>query len=294
LRWRSAGTSALQALSPAVKLARRRVAVGRRQVPLGAAFGALFALPVIIALGVATLSSGPGGAAEEAGTAAAVVVDEDLSELMQRAASGNPAALSELVPRAAEAKQAAPYEALARGYFKLGQLGAGLDAYRSGGKLDPKLGESTEVMTNLRRGLADGPSQALSLEVAATLGAAGADFLYDVYDANRSLNAPLAKQAKALLDSEPVAAAHSPALKLLLELPKAKTEGCGAVKKLLPRVQQNGDARLVPALTRMNDRRGCGFLGLRDCFTCLRANKGKELAAALKAASERPAPRVGS
>jgi hypothetical protein len=44
----------------------------------------------------------------------------------------------------------------------------------------------------------------------------------------------------------------------------------------------------------MNDRRGCGFLGLRDCFTCLRANKGKELAAALKAASERPAPRVGS
>jgi hypothetical protein len=96
------------------------------------------------------------------------------------------------------------------------------------------------------------------------------------------------------LDSEAVAAVSSPALKLVLELPKAKTEGCTAVKKLLPRIQQSGDARLVPTLTRMNDRRGCGFLGLRDCFACLRAEKGKELTAALKAVGERPAPKVGS
>jgi hypothetical protein len=32
---------------------------------------------------------------------------------------------------------------------------------------------------------------------------------------------------------------------------------------------------------------------LRDCFACLRSEKGKDLAAAQKAAAERPAPQVG-
>ena len=100
-------------------------------------------------------------------------------------------------------------------------------------------------------------------------------------------------EAKTLLDSEAVVANHSPALKLALELPKAKND-CSAVKKLLPRIQESGDARVVPSLARMNDRRGCGFLGLRDCFACLRSEKGKDLAAAQKAASERPAPKFGS
>jgi hypothetical protein len=66
------------------------------------------------------------------------------------------------------------------------------------------------------------------------------------------------------------------------------------VKNLLPRVRDNGDARVVPTLARFADRRGCGFLGLRDCFTCLRTDKGKDLAAAQKAAAERPAPKFGS
>jgi hypothetical protein len=41
----------------------------------------------------------------------------------------------------------------------------------------------------------------------------------------------------------------------------------------------------------MADRRGCGFLGLRDCFSCLRA--GKDFANAQKAVAERPVPKVG-
>ena len=83
----------------------------------------------------------------------------------------------------------------------------------------------------------------------------------------------------------------SPALKVALELPKAKAEGCQAVKKLLPRVAESGDVRVMPALTKLAERRGCGFLGLRDCFACLRS--GKDLANAQKAVAERPAPKVG-
>ncbi|MDF3065782.1 MAG: serine/threonine protein kinase [Polyangiaceae bacterium] len=292
-RIRVASAAAKTALAPAVQLAKRRVPLGSKQVPLGAIGGALVGLPIVIALGLASVSGGAAPSAAKAGSIA-VVVDDDISELMKRAEGGDRTALAELSGRAAEAKQAGVYQALGRGYFKIGQIDAGLRAYRAGGKLDPKLGEASEVMADVRRGLADVPNQPLSLEVAATLGAPGADLLYEVYDSNRTANAALSKQAKALLDSEPVVAAQSPALKLVLELPKAKTDGCAAVKKLLPRIQQSGDARLVPTLTRMNDRRGCGFLGLRDCFACLRTKKGDDLAAALKAAGERPAPKLGS
>ena len=284
-------------LGPAVTqlfaLAKRRVPVGSKQVPLGAIGGALLALPLLLALAFSAGSGGTAGQANNAGALAAARVDDDLAELMKRAEDGDRTALAELLGRAAAAKLAPAYLALGRGYFKIGQLDAGLRAYRSGGNLDPKLGEATGVLADLRRGLADDKNEQLSLEVAAVLGTGGADFLYDVYDSNRITNAALSKQAKLLLDSDAVQAQQSPALKLALELPKAKTDGCGAVKKLLPRIEETGDIRVVPVLTRLGERRGCGFLGLRDCFGCLRSGNGKELAAAQKAASERPAPKVG-
>ena len=123
------------------------------------------------------------------------------------------------------------------------------------------------------------------------LGPGGADFLYDVWNDNRVSNAPLSKQAKTALDSELVAQHASPALKVALELPRAKASGCQAVKKLSPSIQESGDARVVPALTKLQERRGCGFLGLGDCFDCLR--RGKDLANALKSVAQRPAPKVG-
>jgi hypothetical protein len=212
---------------------------------------------------------------------------------MKRAEGGDRTALAELPGRAAGAKSGAAFQSLGRGYFKIGQLDAGLRAYRSGGKLDPKLGDSNDVLVDLRRGLADPKNEQLALEVASVLGAGGADFLYDVYDDNRTTNAALSKQAKALLDTEAVQAQASPALKVALALPDAKKDSCQAVKKLLPRVQESGDARVAPTLGRLADRRGCGFLGLRDCFSCLRSANGKDFAAVQKAVAERPAPKVG-
>ena len=129
--------------------------------------------------------------------------------------------------------------------------------------------------------------------MASVLGAGGADFLYDVYDDNRAGNANLSKQAKALLDTDSVRAHASAALKVALDLPEAKKDSCAAVKKLLPRLQESGDARVSPTLKRLAERRGCGFLGLGDCFSCLRSANGKDFAAAQKAVAERPAPRAG-
>jgi serine/threonine-protein kinase len=281
-------------LRDALELGRRRIGVGTRQVPLAAVGAALLALPLVLVLLFSVVFGNHRGAVAGGRSAARPALDYDLTALMQRAEAGDRTALAELLGRAAQVKQAPAYKALARGYFKLGQLDAGLRAYRSAGKLDPKVGDANEVLADLRRGLADPSHEQLSLEVAATLGPGGADLLYDVYDSNRTTNAALSKQAKLLLDSDAVGQQQSPALRVALELTKAKAEGCGAVKKLLPRVQESGDVRSLPLLSRLTDRRGCGFLGLRDCFACLRTEKGKELAAAQKAAGERPAPKLGS
>jgi eukaryotic-like serine/threonine-protein kinase len=281
-------------LATGLALAKRRIAVGARQVPLGAIGGALLGLPLVLALAFSAVSGGLGGQAAPSGSAtAAAPIDDDLVDLMKRAEGGDRTALAELPGRAAEAKSGPAYQALGRGYFKIGQLDAGLRAYRSGGKLDPKLGDSNDVLADLRRGLADPKNEQLALEVAGVLGAGGADFLYDVYDDNRTSNATLSKQAKALLDSEAVQAQASAALKVALELPEAKKDSCQAVKKLLPRVQESGDARVTPTVTRLADRRGCGFLGLRDCFGCLRTANGKDFAAVQKAVADRPAPKTG-
>ncbi len=281
-------------LARVMPLLKRRVAVGPKQVPLGVLGAALVGLPVLLTLVFSAGSPHTAGQAGGAGSALlAAPVDDDLAQLMKRAEGGDRTALAELPGRAATAKLAPAYLALGRGYFKIGQVDAGLRAYRSGGNLDPKLGEANNVLGDLRRGLAEAKNEQLALEVAAVLGAGGADFLYDVYDSNRTTNATLSKQAKVLLDSDAVQAQQSPALKLAFELFKAKTDGCSAVKKLLPRIEESGDIRVVPALTRLGERRGCGFLGLRDCFACLRSANGKDLAAAQKAASARPAPKVG-
>ncbi len=286
--------SVVPVVAQGLELAKRRVAVGSRQVPLGAIGGVLIGLPVLLALLFSAVSHDKPEDTSPASSAIPVAkVDDDMADLMKRAEDGDRLALAELLGKADAAKSWPAYRALGRGYFKIGQIDAGLRAYRSGGRLEPRLGNTPEVLADLKRGLADAANEQLTLEVATLLGAGGADFLYDVYDDNRTTNATLSKQARALLDSEAVVPHESPALKVALELPKAKAEGCAAVKKLLPRVESDGDVRVVPILSRMADRRGCGFLGLRDCFACLRTEKGKDLAAAQKAASERPAPKVG-
>jgi hypothetical protein len=117
--------------------------------------------------------------------------------------------------------------------------------------------------------------------------------VYDVWESAKSAanRAALAKQARAYLDDDAVRAKASPALKVLLELAKAQKEGCAGVKRWLARATSYGDARVVPALKRFEDRRGCGFLGLSDCYSCLRA--GKDLGTTASSAAARSAPNFG-
>ena len=64
--------------------------------------------------------------------------------------------------------------------------------------------------------------------------------------------------------------------------------GGGMMKQLMPDISHDVDERAWSLLGRLSDRRGCGFLGLSDCYGCLRASG--ELTRALESAKSNPRP----
>ncbi len=284
-----------QALERVRSMASVTVPLGAWRVPLGWVGGALLGLPLLLALGFSAAFSGAESALPDASVSAPPPPETiALAGLMKRAEQGEGPALDQLAADTRTAKSSAALGSLGRGYFKLGKMEAGLRAYRTGAQLDAKFAQLPQVVPDVRSASksSDALIQGLALELAVELGPTGADLLYEIWDGSRATNAALAKQAKRLLDGEAVQKNASPALKVALDLPKAKAEGCSAVKKLLGAVLESGDARSLPTLSKLTERRGCGFLGLRDCFGCLRT--GQDFAKAQKAAAARAAPRLGS
>jgi len=220
-----------------------------------------------------------------------VAKDSQLAQLIARATTGDPVALTELSARPEPLRATNEWLALGRGYAKLGQLSASLAAYQKGVAVKPELRSDPNLLADVRRAALDATTSEPALKFAASaLGAGGVDLVYDVWDSSKAVpsRAALTKLARTQLDDDAVRAKASPALRVLLELGKAQKEGCASVKRWLLRAASEGDARVVPALKRFDDRRGCGFLGLSDCYSCLRA--GKDLGAAANGAATRPAP----
>jgi len=220
-----------------------------------------------------------------------VAKDSQLSQLILRAETGDQAALAELSARPEPMRGANEWLALGRGYAKLARLSASLAAYQKGVLAKPELGSDPKLLADVRRAALDAQTSEAALRFAASaLGASGLDLVYDIWDSSKPVpaRAALTKLARTYLDDDAQRAKASPALRLLLELGKAQKEGCASVKRWLGRVASEGDARVVPALKRFEDRRGCGFLGLNDCYSCLRA--GKDLGTAANGAAARPAP----
>jgi hypothetical protein len=92
--------------------------------------------------------------------------------------------------------------------------------------------------------------------------------------------------ARRWLDSDPVRAQASAAVNVALQLREAR--GCEAAKDILPRAKADGDLRALLPLRRLEKETGCGFLGLEDCFPCLRGDPA--VADAIAAVQERKAP----
>ena len=279
-------------------LLRRPIVIGRRTIPLwllgAGALASIVGIAAVIVLG-SLIFGGKSQAANGAPVVAAAPKDPELAELVQRAATGDQGALTELGARPDRERTLAEWRALGHGNAKLGHYDASLNVYRAAVSAAPDLVNDSQLLTDVRVAAVDAQASDAALKFAASaLGAPGADVLYDVWDSSRAIpsRAALAKQARAYLDDDAERAKVTPALRLLLELGKAQKDGCASVKRWLVRAQAEGDARVIPALKRFDDRRGCGFLGLGDCYGCLRA--GKDLAVTADSVAARPAPSFDS
>ncbi len=207
-------------------------------------------------------------------------------ELEQRASEGQPEALGELAAVPSAKRTAAASLALGTGYLSTGQSQPALDAFQAAITADPDLQDNPDLLRGLRKLVEDPLTRDAAAELAATkLGAQGADLLFDVWIATPE-KTPATRAARKWLDTESVRAGASPALQLALDIREAK--GCSKLKELVPRARQYADDRSLTSLKRLQKKSGCGFLGLEDCYGCLRGDTA--LDEAVSAAGSRPAP----
>jgi serine/threonine-protein kinase len=268
----------------------RRLAVGPYTLAYGAAFGLGALLLVTVGLGLvlaSTMGSEPGG--ETASASPSRPQDPDLLALVAKAEVGDATAIAALAARPAAKRSLVEWRAIARGYCRIANYSACLRAYTEGVTAQRAMAGDPQLLADVRR-MAERPdvgSDALSF-AAGALGTPGADLLFDVADKVKSPS-PLGQRARALLEQEPAKGHVSAALRAQLLLQAAmKKPRCSELKRLLPDLSNDADERAVPLLTRLSDRRGCGFLGLSDCYACLRS--GSELSRVLETARSRPRP----
>jgi hypothetical protein len=207
---------------------------------------------------------------------------------MMRAESGDREALSELRAAIDETAEPEAWRALGRGYAKIQHNDASLEAYARSLVLEPKGAEDSTLRADIRDMANDERYLEKALALAENnMGQLGVDLLYDVWLALKSKDKKQsrpAEQVRAVLDSPDVRAKASPALKAALALEKARS--CADYKKVLSEYAEHVDERSAAKLKRLQVRKGCGFLGLRDCWGCLR---GKNLSVAVSNA-RRAAP----
>jgi hypothetical protein len=230
-------------------------------------------------------------ASSGAGVANAPVTKRDRAqdELLRQAASGDRKALAKLGGKPEKQRSLAEWKALGRGYAKTADLERSLTAYGRALRLDPSLGADARLQRDVRQALGHSATHREAIALCTkSLGSAGADLLYDVWESYRrdSRMKPYADRAMQALTTQAVRESASPALSIAMDLQQAR--GCAAHKKLLPRAAQHADARSDPYLRRLLARKGCGFLGLGDCYSCVRGDAN--LRPALDRARTTPAP----
>jgi len=204
------------------------------------------------------------------------------SAALAAAETAGSAAFSDLTARFPE--DPAVWRALLRAYTTEKR---GTDAMRTVAKL-VAVSESAiedEDVEEAIKAAVQGPTE--SADAAFTLmesglGAKGPDLLYDLSTTKGLSSRALARVKQTLVKPE-VKARMTPTLALVVEFRAASS--CEAKKALLGRAKEQGDARLLASLRTLQVPKGCGFLGLGDCWSCMRRDNA--LGAAIAAIEER-------
>ncbi|HVU04237.1 MAG TPA: serine/threonine-protein kinase [Polyangiaceae bacterium] len=268
------------ALSPGEALEVAGVRVENRWLALGAA-GLLL---VGVVFGIA--HRGPRGIAT---SPSAEPAPPELTDVIRKAEGGNREAIAELMRRPERARTSAEWVAIGRGRSALGEQAAALDAFDRALALDGTLAKDLALVHAVRLAADDDKTQKRALELAANrLGENGADLLFDVWTSTQERTEGT-RLAKSLLDKEEVKSHASRPLRIALDLRRATK--CEDAKRLVLEAKEAGDERSVRPLSQLSARSGCGFLGLADCYPCLRG-ADDSLGDARKAVQDRKAPKL--
>ncbi|HSC85691.1 MAG TPA: hypothetical protein VLC09_00390, partial [Polyangiaceae bacterium] len=204
-----------------------------------------------------------------------------------RPMTGRPAA--ELAE--ARARSSGRYLALGRGYSVIKHYPAALDAYRAAVEADPHLAEEPDLLVDVRVALEQRDATESGIDFAlGSLGAAGADLVFDVWQDGRGkpgMTPVVARAQKRIKDRE-FRALATPPLQFALDLERA--QACAEYRALLPEAILYADQRSAQKLEALRVRTGCGSTRHQDCFVCLRA-ADVPLEAAINAANSRPPPK---
>jgi serine/threonine-protein kinase len=151
--------------------------------------------------------------------------------------------------------------------------------------LDPNAAGDVKLEEDIRNAALQKEAQDEAFELLESkMGTRGVDILYDVaYGASGHMYPPAAARARRSLGVDDVRNRASAALATLLDVREAKT--CEAKHALLERARDRGDARLLPVLQQYQTTRGCGFLGVADCYSCMR--RDQSLSDAMSAIEQR-------
>lgn len=214
-------------------------------------------------------------------------LDPALRQVLEAAKAGSDSALYALQQRSDRDRSVDEWLALSQAYLLRKQVEPALAAFAKAIDGD-ELARQDKALLGALRHLADDEKYAdpILRFAAEHLGSLGADFLFDVWS-KTSAKTPSTTRAFELLSTRGVKKQMSPALALALELREAET--CEQYAKLLPRIEQVGDERVLTRLRDLKKERSCGANGREDCFPCLR--EGKALDNAYAQAAMRKAPR---
>jgi hypothetical protein len=223
---------------------------------------------------------------KEAPSAAPEAAKKPLT-VIERAASGDGAALDELEQR--PAAELAIEEALAIASGRAAREREEANQLRARLAQDPALIKSPKVLSDLYRFTQNPESAREALAAIASVpGPISADLLYEVWTGTPT-KTDTTELAQALLLGKSVRAKAAPPLAIALEL--RTLEDCDAIAAALPRVIEQADKRSFVSLTKLQRKSGCGPNKRQDCYPCLRkGDPANHLKEALKAVRTRREP----
>jgi serine/threonine-protein kinase len=211
------------------------------------------------------LDGGAVRASTRAQTAAAERASRAPPEQVAAAAAQGPAALRSLA--SAYPQDPAVPKRLALLDSAGGRTLDALEAVRSLAKLDASAVDDDVLQIVIRAAQRTDTAEEAFALLEGPLGAAGVDGLVEL-STNKSIPASARLRATRSLGRPDIRAKASPAGLLMLDLKSAST--CTARKEWVDRAKDTGDGRALVTLKAMRQTHGCGFLGTRDCWACLR------------------------